>query len=65
MKNDDCSPSKQLDCNLSFSFFFSFAECECLVAACGIWFPDQTSNWPPALGAQEATWSHWTTREVP
>ena len=38
--------------------------CWVLVAACGIYFPDQGSNpGPPALGAWSL--SHWTTREVP
>ena len=36
---------------------------ESLVAACGIYFPDQESNpGPPALGAHSLT--HWTAREV-
>ena len=35
-----------------------------LVAACGLYFPEQGSNpGPPALGAWSL--SHWTTREVP
>ena len=39
--------------------------CELLVAACGIWFPNQGSNLGPlpALGAWSL--SHWTTRGVP
>ena len=52
------------------SFFFNICFylflwlCWVLVAACGIYFPDQGSNpRPPALGAWSL--SHWTTREVP
>ena len=34
-------------CMLDFSFFF-------LIAACGIQFPDQGSNWAPCLGSAES-----------
>ena len=38
--------------------------CRLLVAACGIWVPDQAVNpGAPSLGAQSL--SHWTTWEVP
>ena len=40
------------------------AACKLLVAACGIWFPDQELN-PGPLHWERGVLASWTTREVP